>query len=550
MATFKEFLRVAEITVKDKTSGKRMKEIRQILLKHHAMSGLTPEKAVAILEDLGPTYVKIGQIASNRSDLLPKGYCDAFEKLRADVPPMPFDTVIERIEASLDAPWQAAFSSIAKEPLGSASIAQVHKATTHDGTVVAVKVRRPGIAQQMAEDITLMKHLLALAEFSNIAPNGLVLTADDLVSELERTTAEEVDFSIELENLKRFHEEIEDQRGVTSPLPFPEYSSDSMLVMEFVSGTLLDDKSALEARGKDLAAIGERLAQSYVTQVVDDGFFHADPHPGNIVINDGGIVWIDLGMTGSLTANERAIVSKVFRGVATGDPYALKDALLSLAKADGPVDHSMLLEQMSTMLASYASTDLSDINIGTAFVDVIEILRTQNLTLPPSFTMLARGFLTLEGVLTDIAPSINIVDIVSVHVKKQMKTLSYIEGKAQDLLLNTAESAEAMTTLPTQLSHTLDMLDRGQLKVSMDMDLPRDVKGAIYQVASLLALSLISAGLFVGSSIVCTTPMQPQIFGVPLLGALGYLGAFVLGVYVIVRAVSIRHRQVNDEKIR
>ncbi len=149
-------------------------------------------------------------------------------------------------------------------------------------------------------------------------------------------------------------------------------------------------------------------------------------------------------MTGSLTANERAIVSKVFRGVATGDPYALKDALLSLAKADGPVDHSMLLEQMSTMLASYASTDLSDINIGTAFVDVIEILRTQNLTLPPSFTMLARGFLTLEGVLTDIAPSINIVDIVSVHVKKQMKTLSYIEGKAQDLLLNTAESSEAM----------------------------------------------------------------------------------------------------------
>lgn len=550
MATFKEFLRVAEVTVKDKTSGKRMKEIRQILMKHQAFSGLTPEKAVVILEDLGPTYVKIGQIASNRSDLLPKEYCDAFEKLRADVPPMPFRAVIERIEAALDAPWQTAFSSIDEEPLGSASIAQVHKAALHDGTAVAVKVRRPGIVHQMAEDITLIKHLLALAEFANIAPGGLMLTLDDLVSELERTTAEELDFSIELENLKRFHKEIADQRGVASPLPFPEFSTDSVLVMEFVTGDLLDDKDKLIAQGEDLAAIGERIAQSYVTQVIDNGFFHADPHPGNIMVNERGIVWIDLGMTGSLVSGERAIVGDVFRGVAANDPFALKDALLNLAKADGPVDHSMLLEQMSNMLATYAAVDLSDINIGMAFVDVIEILRTQNLSLPPSFTMLARGFLTLEGVLSDIAPAISIVDIVSAHVKKQMRSLAYLGGKAQDLFMSSAASAEAVTKLPSQLSNTLDMLDRGQLKVAMDMKLPRDLRGTLYQVASLLALALISAGLFVGSSIVCTTPMQPQVFGVPFLGALGYLGAFVLGVYVIVRAVAIRHRQVNDEKIR
>lgn len=550
MATFKEFLRVAEVTVKDKTSSSRMKEIRAILKKHHAFSGLTPEKAVAILEDLGPTFVKIGQIASNRSDLLPNGYCDAFEKLRADVPPMPFSVVAQRIEAALDAPWQSVFSSIDEKPLGSASIAQVHKATLHDGTVVAVKVRRPGIVQQMAEDITLMKHVLALAEFSNLGPSSIVLTADDLVSELERTTAEELDFTIELENLRRFHEEIKDQKGVTSPVPYPAYSTDAMLVMEFVSGTLLDDKKALVAQGNNLADIGNRLAQSYVTQVIDNGFFHADPHPGNIVVDGDEIVWIDLGMTGTLTANERSVVNRIFTAVAAGDPYALKDSLLSLAKVEGPVDHSMLLEQMSSMLSSYASADLSDINIGTAFVDVIEILRTQNLALPASFTMLARGLLTLEGVLTDIAPSINVVDIVSVHVKRQMHTFAYIEGKAKDLLTATAASAEAMTNLPSQLSNTLDMLDRGQLKVTMDMKLPRDMKGALYQVASLLALALISAGLFIGSSIVCTTPMQPQVFGVPLLGALGYLGAFVLGVYVIVRAVTIRHQQVNDETIR
>lgn len=549
MATFRDFMRVAELTVKDKTSSKRMKEIRAILRKHHAFGGLTPDKATAILEDLGPTYVKIGQLASNRSDLLPKAYCDAFARLRTQVPPLPFDEVVECIETSIGHEWQQSFSSIDEKPLGSASIAQVHKAVLHDGTEVAVKVRRPGIAQQMAEDLTLIKHLLALAEFSNIASGGIMLTIDDLVSEVERTTAEELDFSVELENLVRFYSEIEGQDGVTSPLPFPNYSTDRVLVMQFVTGTLLDDKDELVRQGQDLEAIGERLAQSYVTQVIDNGFFHADPHPGNIVVAGPEIVWIDLGMTGSLTVAERGIVSRVFRGVATSDPYLLKEALLSLATASGPVDHSLLLEQMTNMLATYATVDLSDINIGMAFIDIIEILRSQNLSLPASFTMLARGFLTLEGVLTDIAPTTSLVDIVSVHVKKQMRTLSYIEDKAKELLMSSAASAEAATQLPSQLSHTLDMLDRGQIKVNMDMKLPRDMKGTLYQVSGHLALALISAGLFVGSSVLCMTPMEPRLFGVPFLGVLGYIGAFVLSIYVIVRTVVTRHQQVNNEKI-
>lgn len=550
MATFREFLRVAEMTVKDKTSTKRMKEIRVILKEHSAFSGLTPEKATAILEDLGPTFVKIGQIASNRSDLLPKAYCDAFEKLRTEVPPMPFATVVERIEASLGHSWQATFASLEQEPLGSASIAQVHKATLHDGTIVAVKVRRPGIIEQMAEDIMLLRHLLALAEFSNVGPGDLMLTVDELVDELERTTADEVDFTVELDNLKRFYREIKDQKGVTSPLPYPQYSSDSVLVMDFASGTLIDQKNKLAAAGVNLDEIGERIAQSYITQVIDNGFFHADPHPGNILVCGTEIVWIDLGMTGTLTASERAIVGRVFRGVAAGDPYLLKDALLSLSKANGPVDHSMLLEQMSNLLASYTSADLSDINIGMAFLDVIEILRTQNLSLPASFTMLARGFLTLEGVLTDIAPTISIVDIVSTHVKNQMMNFAYIESKAKDLVQSTVASAEAMTKLPLQLSNTLDMLDRGQLKAAVDMKLPREMTGTLYQVSGHLALALISAGLFVGSSIICTTPMEPKLFGVPFLGALGYIGALVLGIYVIFRTIVTRHQQVNNERVQ
>lgn len=549
MPTFREFLRVAELTLKDKTSGKRMKEIREILKNHDAFKGITPEKATAILEDLGPTFVKMGQIASNRADILPQEYCNAFESLRTNVPALPFTTVIEIIERSYGTSWNEVFGAINEEPLGSASIAQVHRATLHDGSVVAVKVRRPGIVQKMAEDIMLMKHLLALAEFSTVNHGNVVITLDNLVTELERTTADEVDFSIELNNLVRFHNEIKGQPHISSPLPYPQYSTEEVLVMEFVTGTTIDQKAELIKQGNKLNSIGQRLAQSYVTQVIDAGFFHADPHPGNIVISNNEIIWIDLGMVGSLTVSERALVGKIFGSIATRDSYALKESLLALVKETGNVDHGRLIQQMDSLLSSYASADLSEINIGSAFMEVIEILRSQNLMLPPSFTMLARGFLTIEGVLTDIDPSISVVDIVSKHVQKQMRNPEFLFGKGKEVFFNSVHSVESISKIPTQVVNSLEMLERGELKVNTDMKISNDAIASFYTVAGRLSLSLISAGLFVGSSVLCTTQLQPMFLGVPLLGFLGYVGAFSLGMYVILESLLSRHKQINKMKV-
>ena len=248
MATFEEFVKVAEISLKDKTSHKRMNEIVHIMREYHVMRGLTPEKAVEVLQALGPTYVKIGQLASNRSDLLPKAYCDAFEKLRDDVNPMPFDQVIEQIDRAYQASWHTVFASIDPEPLGAASIAQVHKAQLLDGTIVAVKVRRPGVAEDMAEDIMLMKHLLAVGEFASNAHRDILLSLEGFVEEIERTTANEVDFTHELGNLVRFHQEIADEKDVTSPVPYPAFSTESVLVMEFVQGTEIGDTAALRSK--------------------------------------------------------------------------------------------------------------------------------------------------------------------------------------------------------------------------------------------------------------------------------------------------------------
>ena len=550
MATFEEFMKVAEISIKDKTSHKRMNEIVRIMRQYKVLHGLTPEQAVEVLQALGPTYVKIGQLASNRSDLLPKAYCDAFEKLRDDANPMPFDVVIEQIDRAYGKSWHEVFASIDPVPLGAASIAQVHKATLLDGTTVAVKVRRPGVAESMAEDIMLMKHLLALGEFASNSHRDILLSLEGFIEEIERTTASEVDFTSELHNLMRFHDELADEEGVTSPVAYPQYSCESVLVMEFVQGTEISHTQALREQGIDVSALARRVCQSYVTQVLDDGFFHADPHPGNILVRDGEVVWIDLGMVGTLTVSERMLVGKVFTAVATDNAYLLKEAVMGLVHVLGPVDHGALLEALSRLLAEYSTAEMKEINVGTVLTEVIEVLRGQNMMMTSSVTMLARGFVTIEGVIAQVGPDISVIEIVSKHVIAQQADPKFLATQLIDLATTSAASAEALAKLPTQLSNTLEMLDRGQIKVNGDIEVSSRILATAYASVGRISLALLSAGLFLGSSILCTTAMQPQLLGVPLLGVLGYVGAFVLGAYTVFHILVSRHRLLNNEEPR
>lgn len=550
MATFEEFMKVAEISIKDKTSHKRMNEIVRIMRQYKVLHGLTPEQAVEVLQALGPTYVKIGQLASNRSDLLPKAYCDAFEKLRDDANPMPFDVVIEQIDRAYGKSWHEVFASIDPVPLGAASIAQVHKATLLDGTTVAVKVRRPGVAESMAEDIMLMKHLLALGEFASNSHRDILLSLEGFIEEIERTTASEVDFTSELHNLMRFHDELADEEGVTSPVAYPQYSCESVLVMEFVQGTEISHTQALREQGIDVSALARRVCQSYVTQVLDDGFFHADPHPGNILVRDGEVVWIDLGMVGTLTVSERMLVGRVFTAVATDNAYLLKEAVMGLVHVLGPVDHGALLEALSRLLAEYSTAEMKEINVGTVLTEVIEVLRGQNMMMTSSVTMLARGFVTIEGVIAQVAPDISVIEIVSKHVIAQQADPKFLATQLIDLATTSAASAEALAKLPTQLSNTLEMLDRGQIKVNGDIEVSSRILATAYASVGRISLALLSAGLFLGSSILCTTAMQPQLLGVPLLGVLGYVGAFVLGAYTVFHILVSRHRLLNNEEPR
>ncbi len=591
MATLKEVVQVVREVRgdKDEQVGRRLREIERIVRKYHVLSGLTPQSATQLLEELGPTFVKLGQIASSRSDVIPPEYAQAFKKLQTDVEPMPFATVEQTLDAALGHPWQETFDVLVEKPLGSASIAQVHKARIAEhprgivrkaagpcdsaaspapaassadvatasapilspeaappGTWVAVKVRRPQVAEDTLQDLALLRRVVALVGLTH-TEQGMKLTLNDLVDELERTTREEIDFCVELRNLERFHSLLFDQPGVESPVPYPQLSTDDVLVMEYVEGPLISEKAAIRAHGWDLAKLGHAIAESYVTQVVDNGFFHADPHGGNIVVRDGKIVWIDLGMVGTLTVSQRALITKAMKAAVENDPFLMMEALLGATRQGSEVDYGALLEKLSLLLAQYMSENLSDINIGQLLTDILEILRKQDLSLPPEYTLLARSMLAIEGVLSDVAPNESIVKIIQAHIQRHEFTWASVETKAREFGAAVLSSTESAAHLPTQMSHTLQMLNRGQLKVNADVEVEDRIIAALYSVCGTLGMALISAGLFIGSSMLCWTNMEPKLLGVPLLGALGYIGAFVLGSYVVWRNIKIRHKQKNLE---
>lgn len=255
-------------------------------------------------------------------------------------------------------------------------------------------------------------------------------------------------------------------------------------------------------------------------------------------------------MVGTLTVSERMLVGKVFTAVATDNAYLLKEAVMGLVHVLGPVDHGALLEALSRLLAEYSTAEMKEINVGTVLTEVIEVLRGQNMMMTSSVTMLARGFVTIEGVIAQVAPDISVIEIVSKHVIAQQADPKFLATQLIDLATTSAASAEALAKLPTQLSNTLEMLDRGQIKVNGDIEVSSRILATAYASVGRISLALLSAGLFLGSSILCTTAMQPQLLGVPLLGVLGYVGAFVLGAYTVFHILVSRHRLLNNEEPR
>lgn len=516
-----------------KSRSKRLREIVSILRKHKFLQGFTPEQFRAVLEDLGPSFVKIGQTLSMRSEILPKAYRDALASLQTDSDPMPFDVVLTTLETYYGSDWRAIFTDIDPTPLGSASLAQVHKAVLKNGDVVVVKVQRPGVRATMAQDIDVMRSLARRgARFMKV---DQMIDLRDVVEELWNTFLEETDFTREAENLEEFALLNKDVVYIRCPGPYLEYCKEEVLVMEYIDGIPISDTQCLIDRGYDLAEIGEKVLDNYATQILDHGFFHADPHPGNMVIKDGKIVYLDLGMMGRLNARDRACFGQIIEAVGSKSSSALKDALVSFSVSHDTraVDHARFLSELDVIIDGYGSSEVSEIDIGALLSDIMVLAKQCRVQLPSSVTAVSRGIVTIEGTLFDFIGSFNIIDIINGHIMRTKTSSEDIAAALRDFAVALNTSGRGVLTAAEYSGDALRMLSRGQLKLNMEMLGSDEPLQKVSRIANRFVFGLIIAGLLVSASLITTNPDIPQVFGIPVLSFVEYVSAFVLSVIVV-----------------
>lgn len=516
-----------------KSRNKRLHEIIGLVRKYKVMDGITPAHFRDMLVDLGPSFVKIGQMLSLRSEILPQAYCDALATLQMDADPLPFKEIEHALENIYGERFSSIFSNIDPKPLGSASLAQVHKATLSNGDVVAVKVQRPGVRATMAQDIDVMRSVAK--RLSRFMKDNQMVDLRDVVEELWSTFLEETDFTKETQNLHEFALLNKDVAYIRCPMPYLEYCSEEVLVMEYIEGTSLRDTDKLVELGYDLEEIGMKALDNYATQILDFGFFHADPHPGNMFIKDGQIIYLDLGIVGRLNPRDRARFGEIIEAVGAKSATRLKDALISFSVDHDSrgIDHPRFLAELDIILEGYGSCDVADIDIGGLLNDIMLLTKQCKVTLPPSVTAVSRGIVTIEGTLSEYIANSNIVDIINDHVMRKKDPKKELQKLVQDTMISLGNSGRDLATSAEYAGETLKMLSRGQLKMNMEMLGSDEPIKKVSRIANRLAVSMVIAGLLVSASLMTSLDM-PKIIGVPVLSFIEFVSAFILTIMVAI----------------
>ncbi len=510
---------------------KRIAEIFAIVRKYEAWHDLTPVRLRRMLEELGPMFVKMGQILANRSEILPQRFCDELRRLRTDVEPVPFWVIRDCLEAEYGRKTAEVFEWIDRKPLGSASLAQVHRARLLTGEEVAIKVQRPGAQQVMAQDIDIMRSIVRTA--SHFVKTDQFVDLHGVVEELWQSFREETNFVMEARNLSDFHAFHKDTRGISCPRSYLELCTEHVVVMDYIDGISIADPEALVEAGYDLEKLGARIVEDYSTQVLDDGFFHADPHAGNIICKENVIYFIDLGMVGRMSNHDRAIVKDIIFSVAENDVPKLKDSLMRFAVTRGDsseLDHSTFLSDLDFIVADFAGLNLKDLDIGEFLTSLVSLARKNDVELPSVVTMFARGMVTLEGLLSEYMPDVNMVEIISTHIKNEKSSFARAAETAEELAHASVRATRGLFEAADQLGLASRMLTRGQLKINTQVLGSERVLRRVGGIVDRMSMAIVIAGLFIGSSVVYYAKIEPVIFGIPVIGFLGYLSALVLAL--------------------
>lgn len=513
-------------------NGARLRQIAHVFAKHGLRAGVaSPARLRMALEELGPTFVKIGQMLSTRSDILPEDFVTELQKLQDDVEPVKFDTVRRIVEENLGRSLSSLFAEFEEEPVASASVAQVHLARIPEGDRVVVKVQRPGIRAEMMGDIRV---LMRLVRVTPVLFLGRVVNLDEVLDEFLDVTEHELDFRNEAANIERFADNNKDVRYLAPPTAFPAYTTSNVLVMGFVDGIKITDAETLVAEGYDLHDTGLKLAANFFKQVLVDGFFHGDPHPGNIFVTGNRISYIDFGIMGSISPALRGSFNALLAAFISRDVEAMTTAVERIAGMRGATDRDRLSGDVERMCARYGDLSVAEMDLARVINDMFRVCRKNNLTVPREMMLLLRGVVTLQGVVAAIAPEVSLMEVAIPYAREYVCGDDAFARELRVLLQDLYASSKAGVRILPRLGDVLSRALEGRLTIRFRHEGLDQAMAGVSRMANRLVFGLVLSSLIIASSLLTVTGVGPTFYGISLLGFAGYAGAAVMGFWLLV----------------
>jgi ubiquinone biosynthesis protein len=490
-----------------------------------------PVRIRLALTELGPTFVKMGQILATRVDVFPPAWIAEFEKLHSKVPPVPFEQLRPGLEQLWGRGVEEVFASFELEPFAAASIAQVHRARLRDGVPVVVKIRRPDILPKIEADLRILSHLARLMEIQ--MPDVRRYRPVQIVGQLKRSLLREFDLIKEARNLESFAERFKEDGTVHIPRVYWEYCAETVNVQEELVGVPGTEMARARMEGFDLKLLAARGADAVLRMILIDGYFHADPHPGNVVYLPGNrLGLLDFGMVGRITDSRREQLIDFLEALIHKDEAGMLN-VLTLWAGDAEIDEEHLAYDISEMVFGYDNLTLKDIRIGALLSEVTAVMRDNHLSLPPDLTLLFKAIITLEGLGYQLDPDFHMVDHLTPFVRRVIEARYSPQALARRTRRGLQEIAEIVVGLPRDVARLFRMARRGRLRIDLDLKRLDHFGLQLNQAANRLTMGVLTASLVVGSSIIMTVEGGPELFGLPFFGLLGFVVAFFNSVWII-----------------
>ncbi len=492
-----------------------------------------PKNARLMLEELGPTYIKLGQILSMRQDFIPPEYAKEFAKLQDDVQPFGIEEVEKLIREELGSGIKDLYESFEETPIAAASIGQVHRAKLKSGENVVVKIQRPDIKKVIEADLDIMYNIASFAE--EHLPEAKLYRPVGIIEEFERALRAEIDYTQEARNTENFARNFSNHPTIYIPKVYWDHSSRKILTLEYIDGVKGNSFEELERMGVDRKNIAIEMLNAFMKQVFEDGLFHADLHPGNVLImQDGRIALLDFGMVGFLPSDMRNLLVDLIVALIRGDTELGIELLKDLGTIEDDVDIALLKTEIDYLLYKYYGRALGQLNTAVILEEIENILRRYRVRIPANVALLFKGAITIEGFSNIMDSKINLTVIAEPFAKKAVKDRISLRNIASSAYKDFNNWSRLLHRAPTKVSHILDIAERGYLKLRFEPHGFDKVVTEMGASSNRLSFSLIISSIIVGSSLIIQTGMEPHIWGVPLLGVIGFLMAGFLGMWLVV----------------